>query len=196
MKTTKEAILKTALEIFSKQGYEGTALSDISNRLNITKAALYKHYPSKEGIYMAIGEYVMHHYLDHLNQLSQTPMPQNWAQFRNLTCNQIIFTLEDEVICQARRLLIMEQFRSEEMADLATKHFRTQLEDRYGATFAHMMELGVMRKVDPAMAALQFTAPITILIHQCDREPKKKAEIIKEIEAFILQFSKDNAVNP
>lgn len=47
---TKEKILKNALELFAQSGYLGTSMSDIANRLGITKAALYKHYAGKEKI--------------------------------------------------------------------------------------------------------------------------------------------------
>ena len=40
---TKERILGVALELFAQSGYLGTSMSDIANRLGITKGALYKH---------------------------------------------------------------------------------------------------------------------------------------------------------
>lgn len=47
---TKEKILENALELFAQSGYLGTSMSDIANRLGITKAALYKHYAGKQEI--------------------------------------------------------------------------------------------------------------------------------------------------
>jgi len=40
------------------------------------------------------------------------------------------------------------------------------------------------------MLALAFTAPITSLIHYCDREPEKEPEIMRQIEAFVKHFIK------
>ena len=48
MKITKQEILDTALDVFAERGYDSTILKDISDRLNVTKSALYKHYESKE----------------------------------------------------------------------------------------------------------------------------------------------------
>ena len=45
---TREEILSTALELFLAQGYEATSLREIAERLEITKAALYYHFPAKE----------------------------------------------------------------------------------------------------------------------------------------------------
>ena len=53
---TKKRILETALELFAQSGYLGTSMSDIAERLGITKGALYKHYTSKQEILDSIVE--------------------------------------------------------------------------------------------------------------------------------------------
>ena len=53
---TKERILETALELFAQNGYLGTSMNDIAGRLGFTKAALYKHYTSKQEILDRIVE--------------------------------------------------------------------------------------------------------------------------------------------
>jgi AcrR family transcriptional regulator len=47
---TRERILSVANELFIEQGYEGTSLREIADRLDITKAALYYHFRSKDEI--------------------------------------------------------------------------------------------------------------------------------------------------
>jgi AcrR family transcriptional regulator len=47
---TRERILATASELFIEQGYDGTSLREIAERLGVTKAALYYHFQSKEQI--------------------------------------------------------------------------------------------------------------------------------------------------
>jgi AcrR family transcriptional regulator len=47
---TRERILSVANELFIEQGYEGTSLREIADRLGITKAALYYHFRSKDEI--------------------------------------------------------------------------------------------------------------------------------------------------
>ncbi len=53
---TRERILKVANELFIEQGYEGTSLREIADRLDITKAALYYHFRSKEEILATLLE--------------------------------------------------------------------------------------------------------------------------------------------
>ena len=53
---TKARILEAALALFAQNGYLGTSMSDIAGQLGITKAALYKHYASKQEILDRIVE--------------------------------------------------------------------------------------------------------------------------------------------
>lgn len=47
---TRARIQRVALELFAEQGYETTSLREIAERLDVTKAALYYHFKSKEDI--------------------------------------------------------------------------------------------------------------------------------------------------
>ncbi|MCM3924113.1 TetR/AcrR family transcriptional regulator, partial [Frankia sp. AiPs1] len=53
---TRSRILAAAVSLFGEQGYAGTSVRDISERLGVTKAALYYHFPSKETILDALLE--------------------------------------------------------------------------------------------------------------------------------------------
>ena len=50
----KEKILNTALELFSKNGFDAVSVSMISDELGISKGALYKHFESKRAIFDTI----------------------------------------------------------------------------------------------------------------------------------------------
>jgi AcrR family transcriptional regulator len=52
--TTRDRILDVALDLFTTQGFDGTSLRQIAERLDITKAALYYHFESKDDILMAL----------------------------------------------------------------------------------------------------------------------------------------------
>ncbi|PZF98676.1 TetR/AcrR family transcriptional regulator [Micromonospora deserti] len=53
---TRERIKAVALELFTEQGYEKTSLREIAERLNVTKAALYYHFKSKDEIVTSFVE--------------------------------------------------------------------------------------------------------------------------------------------
>jgi len=50
----KEEILKVALNIFAKKGYENTSLEEIAKEVNITKPAIYYHFKNKSELYNQI----------------------------------------------------------------------------------------------------------------------------------------------
>ncbi|MGW1070612.1 TetR/AcrR family transcriptional regulator [Streptomyces aureus] len=53
---TRQRIQDVALELFSEQGYEKTSLREIAEHLDVTKAALYYHFKTKEEILISLFE--------------------------------------------------------------------------------------------------------------------------------------------
>jgi len=53
---TRQRIQDVALELFAEQGYEKTSLREIAEQLQVTKAALYYHFKTKEDILVSIFE--------------------------------------------------------------------------------------------------------------------------------------------
>lgn len=53
---TRERIRTVALELFAEHGYEKTSLREIAERLQVTKAALYYHFRTKEDIVNSLFE--------------------------------------------------------------------------------------------------------------------------------------------
>ena len=51
---TRQRILATASELIVERGYAATSIRDISERLGLTKGALYYHFPSKEDLLYAL----------------------------------------------------------------------------------------------------------------------------------------------
>ena len=86
----------------------------------------------------------------------------------------------------------MEQFRDEHVRDLATKHFLTGIEFIFTKVFEGMMANKSLKEGDPAMLAFAYTAPISSMVHLCDREPEKRAEALEKIKAFTVFFVKEH----
>lgn len=51
---TRQRILDIAVDLFIEQGYAGTSVRDISERLGMTKGSLYYHFASKEDVLTAL----------------------------------------------------------------------------------------------------------------------------------------------
>ncbi len=44
----QQAVLRAAIELFNRQGYDATSMGDLASELGLTKSAIYHHVPSKE----------------------------------------------------------------------------------------------------------------------------------------------------
>jgi AcrR family transcriptional regulator len=76
---TRERILAVANELFTEQGYEGTSLREISDRLGITKAALYYHFRSKDEILTTLLKPFFELLDDLLGRLEDARDVEAWA---------------------------------------------------------------------------------------------------------------------
>lgn len=187
--TTKERILNEALISFAENGYKGTNLRDLAAQLGLSKSALYRHYTSKEDIWNALIEQLTAHYRAHFGSADHLPpVPNSCEELAALAMGMVNFTIHDERIILTRKMLMMAQFQDARAKELATEHFLLGTKRIFAALFRQMAAKGLLRAGDPDMMALAFTAPITALIHTCDREPDKEPEIMREIEGFVQHF--------
>ena len=188
---TKERILAAALEMFSKNGYAGTNIRELSASLGLVKSGVYKHYESKEAIWNALLDEMIAYYADHFGSAEHLPpVPDSLEEFVQMTMLMVNITVHDEKIIMTRKVLTLEQYRDARACELATKHFLTGLTEMFTHIFTGMMDKGLLRKDDPTMLAFAYTAPISALIHLCDREPEKTEEAMTRIEAFSRHFIK------
>ena len=102
---------------------------------------------------------------------------------------KIQFTMQDDIVRKTRRILAMEQFRSKRMAELTTRYYLDNLQEIYTGIFKEFMEKGILKKQDPELLALQFVAPVSILIHTYDRQPEREEEILYKIRKHFKQFA-------
>ena len=188
-KDTKERILSAALEMFSKKGYAGTNIRELTASLGLGKSSMYRHFESKEELWNALLDEMAEYYAERFGSPEHLPpVPDSLEGLVAMTMKMADITVHDGKIVLVRKLLTTEQFRDERAKALATEHFLTGLKEMFTHIFEGMMDKGLLRRDDPAMLAFAYTAPITALIHLCDREPEKTYEAIAQIEAFSRHF--------
>ena len=188
---TKERILAAALEMFSKNGYAGTNIRELTASLGLVKSGVYKHFESKEAIWNAVLDQMIDYYGEHFGSAENLPpVPDSLEELVQMTMRMVNFTVHDETVVMTRKLLTIEQFRDNRARELATKHFLTGLTEMFAHVFSGMMDKGLLQRNDPELLAFSYTAPISVLIHLCDREPEKTDEALARIEAFAQLFVK------
>ena len=188
-KDTRERILAAALELFSRNGYSGTNIRELTASLGLVKSSMYRHFESKEAIWNALLDEMIAYYAERFGSAEHLPpVPESLEELTQMTMRMADFTIHDEKIVMTRKVLAIEQFRDERARTLASKHFLTGLTDMFTPVFSAMMDNGLLRRDDPGMLAFAYTAPISALIHLCDREPERAAEAMAQIEAFSRHF--------
>ncbi|MFI5293173.1 MAG: TetR/AcrR family transcriptional regulator, partial [Candidatus Limnocylindrales bacterium] len=87
---TRAEILAVATELFTDQGYEKTSLREIAERLDITKAALYYHFPSKEDMLLALIEPMFETAFELMDRLGAARNVEEWAAALDWTLGAIV----------------------------------------------------------------------------------------------------------
>lgn len=198
---TKQQILAAALDLFSTQGYEATALSQIADAVGIRKASLYSHFAGKQEILDCLLQQLRAQYDSRsLFTRARWENPAFAARQADITPEsvardilaQIRYILHDPQISKARKMLLIEQFRNERMARLQTEmNYENVL--RY---FEGLMELlirrGSLRAGDPEIMAAQLCLPITVWLGLCDREPDREEEVLTLMDRHVRRFFQVN----
>ncbi|MFI0982547.1 ScbR family autoregulator-binding transcription factor [Streptomyces sp. NPDC021093] len=55
---TKSLVLTAAAELFAARGFRHTSVKDVADRVEMTKGAVYFHYPTKEALALAVVEHL------------------------------------------------------------------------------------------------------------------------------------------
>ncbi|WJV47033.1 TetR/AcrR family transcriptional regulator [Streptomyces flavofungini] len=109
---TRQRIQDVALELFAEQGYEKTSLREIAERLDVTKAALYYHFKTKEDILTSI--------FDDLTRPIDELIAWGKEQPRTLETKRAILTRYSEILTDAAPLFRFMQENQATMRDLKT----------------------------------------------------------------------------
>ena len=190
---TRERILETALALCAQRGYLGTSMNDIARQLGITKAALYKHYASKQEILDRIVE--------RMNELDEErakayEMPETEPdglatdylrvpaeKIRAYSAAQFYHWTKEPFPANFRKMLTLEQYRAPALA---------QLYQKYLATGPLTYMAAIFRRVAGSDAAamqlaLEFYGPMYLLYSVYDGAAEKDT-VAPLLDAHIDQF--------
>ena len=128
MGNRKEEILIVALHLFARDGYEAVSVSQIAGELDMTKGALYRHYKSKRDIFDSIvkrmeqqdGEQASDYDMpeDEKERMPEEYEDVSLDDFVEYSKSMFEYWTEDDFASSFRKMLTIEQFRSEEMQNL------------------------------------------------------------------------------
>lgn len=187
--TTKERITEEALTLFAENGFDGTSVDQIAQRVGIKAPSLYKHYKGKDDILNAIIDSAEARYEEFFgSDRNVGNLPETKEAFIQMALGKVAFTLRDPMIGKIRKFLVQEQFRSERLAEVTTRHQLDGVQRLYTKIIEGMMNEGLFKKDDPELLAAELTSPVVLLIAKADRQPQCKGEVMESVEKHIRHF--------
>ncbi len=195
MCTTKEKILLTSLKLFAQDGYEAVSISKISGELGMAKSALYKHYKNKRDIFDSIINRMDELDYERAREYNMPDgnMDEIIKGYRKISIDKIrIYTevqfkhwTEEEFSSLFRRMLTLEQYRNQEMADLYQKYLVSGPIDYMTYLFA-----GITGKKEEAkQLAIEFYGPIFLMYSLYDNK-REEDDLAEMLRKHVDRFSK------
>lgn len=193
-KSTKERILEEALKLFSQSGYMGTSMNDIAAKLGVTKAALYKHYTSKQEILDSIIEKMNQMDAERIKKydIPEGKMEEVIAEYKDtafdkikqFTKVQFLHWTQEEFPCCFRKMLTLEQYRDAEMAKLYQNYLAEGPLSYIETIFEGITNHGE----DARQLALDFYGPIFLLYSIYDGTEEKES-VVKLVDRHVDRFA-------
>ena len=190
---TKQRILDIALELFAQNGYLGTSMSDIAKQLGFTKAALYKHYTSKQEI--------LDHIVERMNRMDYERAeeyempdtePDGFAEaymhtpiekIRTYSLAQFDHWTKETFSANFRKMLTLEQYRDPKLAQLHHDYLAGGPLEYMAAIFRKLAD----SDEEAMQLALDFYGPMYLLYSVYDGA-EDKASVAPMLDAHIRRF--------
>lgn len=203
MSDTKERILVTALRLFAKDGYEAVSVSQIAGELGMTKGALYKHYKNKRDIFDSIVARMVRTDRERAREYDVPEEPfENAADsyrqtelegIKRFTVAQYSYWTADEFAANFRKMLTLEQYRNEEMNELYHSCLVSGPVRYMEDIFRTMIENKLLREDDPRQLAIEFFAPLLLLIQMSDANDgceDAEAALSDSVDRFFKHYAR------
>ena len=196
--TTKEKILDTALELFSRQGYDGASVRDIARAVGIRESSLYNHFPSKRALFDGIVDFCVQQ-AELYFRGSGLPFDQgdDTSLYQGIPAERLHALIErtfryffdDPWNARFRRLLLLSQFAEPRCRDIYRQLYRDKCVQVQAFIFSALMDRGELRREDPLAVAAEFHGPMFMLIHTCDSFEEARPLIRAHVEQFQKNYA-------
>ncbi len=158
---TKNRIIQAALELFVRQGYHGTSINDITQKVRVTKAAFYSHFDSKGQLLLRIISEYESRYIDQLIRAVADYVSDPVGKLHRAISFSADFAVKNPDLC-----LFLDHLTTELNADVDFLPALKRVHDKYRHFLKDIIAEGVQqglinKEYDPELTALTFMA-----IHQ------------------------------
>jgi len=197
-KSTRQRILDEALTLFSIRGFERVTVAEIAEAVGIKAPSLYNHFKSKRDIFDAILDEMKLSYdrqtasmkMDGRDAEKNKPLYDGISEdgIIKMSTDLFLYFLHDDKERKFRKMLMIEQFNNENLADVYTKQYVDFPLAFQTDTYRMLISIGERIPEDPQIMALQYYAPVYLYLRLCDRHPEREAEAIEILQRHFKQF--------
>jgi len=142
-------ILESAAQIFRLKGYHAASMQDIAVAVNLKKASLYHHFPSKQDILLALLDQALDRLIERLSPIT---LQKKQADEKLIEAMRVYLGSLDEYADLAAVLLLEHRSLDSENHQHHIPR-RDRFEQLWRDLIREGIETGVFRPADPSMTA-------------------------------------------
>jgi len=184
----RRQIMNAAKHVFAEAGYHGASIHAIIEKAQIARGTFYLYFESKAAVFDSILDQAMADLRARIHRIEvddqSAPAPQ--VQLREQVMATLDYIVRDRPL--ATLLLSAGHTPDAEAAERLDQFF-AEVRDLLRRAMESGMELGLLRKVDPELAASAMLGMIRGVIEQLIREqtPPAVDEVVSEVLMVALR---------
>jgi AcrR family transcriptional regulator len=192
---TKMKIIEVAIELFSKRGYSGASIRDITKEVGIKESSLYKHFKNKDEILETI-------YVNFRKETDKLLPPMEYIdrivelmslkEFLGKGMENFLAHMDDQVNVKTWRIMYLELFRHPIAQEIYRNHIMKRTIDCLEIVFTKMMERGKMLPLNPRTVATEYQfSSISFILeyNMLKAEGRNTKALEKQIKEHVEFFS-------
>jgi AcrR family transcriptional regulator len=187
--TTKMNIIEVSIELFSKKGFSGASIRDITKEVGIKESSLYKHFKNKDEILETI-------FINFRKELDKILPPMEYIDrivemmsledFLGRGIENFLKHMDDSIHVKIWRIMYIELFRHPKAQEIYRVDIMERTVDCLALVFEKMIQQGEMAPLNPRTMAMeyQFSSISFILEYNMLKAEGKSTE---QLELQILE---------
>ncbi len=190
----RDAIVEAAAQLFEEVGYEAASMSELSKRLGGSKSTLYRYFPAKEELVVAVvRRFATGHMADAVAELEASieagrALRESLLRFGD----QALKVVANDSRARSIHRVIVAAAGQSRVGELFCEAGPVQMIAKLAQLIEVSIARGEIQRVDPELAASQFmallNAQVSSRIYQMAPPDLKRAQLRALVEGAVAFF--------
>jgi AcrR family transcriptional regulator len=182
----KQDLLKAAVQLFSKQGFDGTTTLEIAEAAHVTETVIYYHFKNKDGLFTHILVTTFVEYFSRLDKLNNNT-PTQFEKVKNLI--DLHFQFVEEFPDETYIILSACPAKLRDSAHICAKQIEQQRQ-RLTEYISGCLKIGIDRNEFIPVPIEATTGLIIAMVNGLLRRRSLKLDGIKGLKETAVDFCK------